>query len=174
MGCRILLLWEQEYVTLWMKISSSHFVGTPETQQSEDEAETWSMWARSRRGRCGSTNKGISRKSRFEVWCLQETDRGGRKEVVPLVCERTGSRTFPDIVAEKKIQRMSLPATARSFLLSQCFGRIVACVVIIKYRYFSYISVLPSVVYEKSELWHFFCLWKEYGYPATFPLLRWK
>lgn len=80
-------------------------------------------------------------------------DRGGRKEVAPLVCERTGSRTFPDIVAEKNIQRKSFPAAACSVLLSQWCGRIAACVVVImKSRYFSYISVLPSVMYEKREL----------------------
>lgn len=33
----------KEYFTPWMKIPSSHFAGTPQTQQSEDETETFNM-----------------------------------------------------------------------------------------------------------------------------------
>ena len=159
-----------------MKISSSHFVGTPKTQQSETEAETWSMWARSRRGYCGSTGTGIRRKSHFEVLCLHEMEREGRKELVPLVCERTASRTFTDIVAKKKIQRRNFPATVALFFQASVLGGIATYVVvaIIKYLYCSCISVLLSMLYEKSELWQFFCSWKECGYPVKFPLLRRK
>lgn len=33
----------KEYFTPWMKILSSHFAGTPQTQQSEDETEAFNV-----------------------------------------------------------------------------------------------------------------------------------
>lgn len=73
-------------------------------------------------------------------------DKGSKKEVVSLACERTGSRTFSDIVAKKKIQRRNFLATVALFFQASVLEGIAACIVIaiIKYCYFSYISVLSS------------------------------